>query len=139
MINVDHTNEELKQIYAISNTNLKNLKNNKILYIKLFLAKQEVLFKIESTNSEMNYYSGSTRPSKILSQQHLNCGNSFYFIGNYSMIADETTFYLEEIYGTYNVYYKNSLSNNKDTILTNGNNKNLINSKFGLLSKTFDL
>ena len=139
MINVDHTNEELKQIYAISNTNLKNLQNNKILYIKLFGAKQEVLFKIESTNSEINYYSGSTRPSKILSQQHLNCGNSFYYIGSYSRIADDITFYLEEIYGQYNVYYKNALSNNEDTILTNGNNKNLINSKFGLLSKSFDI
>ena len=139
MINVDHTNEVLKQIYAISNRNLKNLKNNKIIYIKLFGAKQEIVFKIESTNSEISYYSGSTRPSKILSQQHLNCGNSFYYIGSYSMIADDTNFYLEEIYGKYNVYYKNSLSNNEDSILTNGNNKNLINSKTGLLSKTFDI
>ena len=139
MINADHNNEELKQIYAISNKDLQKLKENKIFYIKLFGAKQEILLKIETTKSELQYYSGDSRPAKIFTQQHLNCANSFYYIGSYSMNADDSYFYLEEIYGKYNIYYKNSLSSDDDIILTNGNSKYLINSKFGSLSKAFDI
>ena len=135
MKNSDHINEELKQVFAISNE-----KSDKILYIKIFGAKQEINFRVESTDSDINYLSGSTRPSKVLSQQHLNCGNSYYYIGSYSNLAEETNFYLEEIYGNYNLYYKNSISNDdNDEILTNGNIKYQINSKTGTLSKTFDI
>ena len=137
MINADHTNEDLRYIYTISS---KNFEKNKILFIKLFGAKQEINFKVESTYSEIYYSNDNKRPTKVLSQQHLNCGNSFYYIGSYSNIADDTYFYLEEIYGKYNLYYKNSITDkDDDTILTNGNSKYIINSKTGTLSKTFDI
>ena len=133
----DHVNEEIRKLYAIS---YKNINNNKVLYIKLFGAKQEINFRIESTNSEIYYLNSQLRPSKILSQQHLNCGNSFYYIGSYSVLAEDTSYYLEEIYGKYNLYYKNVISNDEDdSILTNGNSKYLINSQTGLLSKSFDI
>ena len=86
--------------------NFKFKNNNKVLYIKLFGAKQEINFRIESTNSEIYYLNSQLRPSKILSQQHLNCGNSFYYIGSYSVLAEDTSYYLEEIYGKYNLYYR---------------------------------
>ena len=137
MLTTDHINEELKTIYAIST---QNLKKDKILYIKLFGAKQEVNFRTESTIADIYYMHGSSRSNKVLSQQHLNCGNSFYYIGSYSILADDLYFYLEEIYGKYNLYYKNSISDNEDdSILTNGNSKYLINSKTGTLSKSFDI
>ena len=85
----DHVNEEIRKLYAIS---YKNINNNKVLYIKLFGAKQEINFRIESTNSEISYLNSQLRPSKILSQQHLNCGNSFYYIGSYSVLAEEFLF-----------------------------------------------
>ena len=133
----DHENEEIRKSHVIS---YKNIYNNKVLYIKLFGAKQEINFRIESTNSEIYYLNSQLRPSKILSQQHLNCGNSFYYIGIYSVLAEDTSYYLEEIYGKYNLYYKNVISNNEDDyILTNGNSKYLINSQTGLLSKSFDI
>ena len=133
----DHVNEEIRKLYAIS---YKNINSNKVLYIKLFGAKQEINFRIESTNSEIYYLNSQLRPSKILSQQHLNCGNSFYYIGSYSVLAEDTSYYLEEIYGKYNLYYKNVISSNEDdSILTNGDSKYLINSQTGLLSKSFDI
>ena len=137
MLTADHENEDLRTIFAIST---QNLKKEKTLYIKLFGAKQEINFRTETTIADIYYIHDTTRPNKVLSQQHLNCGNSFYYIGSYSIIADDTYFYLEEIYGKYNLYYKNSISDNEeDSILTNGNNKYLINSKTGTLTKSFDI
>ena len=137
MIGVDHSNEDLRKIFAISS---KNFKKKKILYIKLFGAKQEINFRAESTNSEIYYFHDNYRPNKVLSQQHLNCGNSFYYIGSYSILADNIDFYLEEIYGKYNLYYKNTITDkNDDSILTNGNDKYLVKSNIGELSKEFDI
>ena len=142
MLNSDYNNEESMQIYAISNTKLKNEKDNyKILYIKLFGAEQNIYFKAESTEAEIyfTYTNSDIRPYKTISHQHLNCFDSFYFIGSYSSIISDSYFFLEEIYGKYDLYYKNEISNDEDTILTNGNKKYLINSKIGSLSKTFDI
>ena len=142
MLNSDYNKEELMQIYAISNTKLKNEKDNyKIIYIKLFGAEQKINFKAESTDSEIyfTYTNSNIRPYKTINQQHLNCGDSFYFIGSYSSLISDSYFFLEEIYGKYDLYYKNEILDNDDTILTNGNTKYLINSKIGSLSKTFDI
>ena len=141
MINSDYNNEELKQIYAISNTQLKKEKGScKIFYIKLFGAEQEINLRLESTESELYYTSGDERPYKTISQQHLNCGNSFYFIGSYSSLASDTYYFLEEIYGEYDLYYRNEiLDNDEDIIFTNSNKKYLMNSKIGNLTKTFDI
>ena len=137
MITANHENEDLKTIYAFST---QNLKKDKTLYIKLFGAKQEINFRAETTIADIYYLNDSNRPNKILSQQHLNCGNSFYYIGSYSILADDLYFYLEEIYGKYNLYYKNSISDSDDdSILTNGNSKYLVNSKTGTLTKSFDI
>ena len=138
MLKADHTNENLRQIFTFSS---KNLEKNKIIFIKLFGASQEINFKVESTYSEIYYIQDTKRPtSKVLSQQHLNCGNSFYYIGSYSNLAEETYFYLEEIYGKYNLYYKNTISDeDDDNILTNGDNKYFVDSKTGSLSKAFDI
>ena len=135
MIKSDYSNDELRQIYALSTE-----KKEKKVYVKLFGAKQEINFRLESTDSDIYYYSRISRPVQILSQQHLNCGNSFYYIGNYGNLAADSKFYLEEIYGKYNVFYKNSITDSdSDTILTNGNSQYLMDSKDGLLSKTFDI
>ena len=116
MLGADHVNEDLKKIYSISS---KNFEKNKILYIKLFGASQEINFRAESTNSDIYYFHDNVRPTKVLSQQHLNCGNSFYYIGSYSVLAEEIDFYFEEIYGNYNLYYKNEITDkDDDNILT---------------------
>ena len=96
MIKSDYSNDEVRQIYAMSAE-----KKEKKLYVKLFGAKQEINFRLESTDSDIYYYSGISRPVQILSQQHLNCGNSYYYIGNYGNLAKDSKFYLEEIYGKY--------------------------------------
>ena len=135
MIKSDYSNDEVRQIYAMSAE-----KKEKKLYVKLFGAKQEINFRLESTDSDIYYYSGISRPVQILSQQHLNCGNSYYYIGNYGNLAKDSKFYLEEIYGKYNVFYKNSITDsNEDSILTNGKSQYLMNSKDGSLSKTYDI
>ena len=138
MMNTDHTNENLRQIFAISS---KNFQKNKILFIKLFGANQEINFKVESTYSDIYYIQDNIRPTnKVLSRQHLNCGNSFYYIGSYSNLAEDTYYYLEEIYGKYNLYYKNEVTDkDDDTILTNADKKYLIDSKTGTFSKAFDI
>ena len=136
MKGADHENEELRHIFTITD----DAEEDKILYIKLFGAKQEINFRVESTNGEIYYSHGDSRPTKVLSQQHLNCGNSFYYIGSYSNLAEDTNFYLEEIYGKYNIYYKNTISDkDDDSILTNGKSKYLIKEKTGKLSKNFDI
>ena len=142
MLNSDYNKEELMQIYAISNTKLKNEKDNyKIIYIKLFGAEQKINFKAESTDSEIyfTYTNSNIRPYKTINQQHLNCGDSFYFIGSYSSLISDSYFFLEEIYGKYDLYYKNEILDNDTDILTNGNNNYLIDSKFGNLTSTFDI
>ena len=133
----DHKEEELRLLYVFSNNNLSE---NKTLYIKLFGAQQEVNFRAESTNSDIYYVNGQGRPIKAMSQQHLYCGNSFYYIGSYGNLADNSSFYLEEIYGQYSVYYKNTITNkDDDSILTNGNSKYLIDGKTANLTKIFDI
>jgi len=135
MIKSDYTKDELRQIYALSAE-----KKEKKVYVKLFGAKQEINFRLESTESDIYYYSGNSRPVQILSQQHLNCGNSYYYIGSYSNLATDSNFYLEEIYGKYNVFYKNSISDSdEDTILTEGKSQYLLGSKEGSLSKSYDI
>ena len=142
MINSDYNNEEIMQIYALSYTKLKKEKgNSKVLYIKLFGAEQKINLKAESAEAEIyfTYSNSAIRPYKTISQQHLNCGDSLYFIGSYSSLISDSYFFLEEIYGKYDIYYRNQISENEDNILTNGNKKYLINSKIGNLSKTFDI
>lgn len=135
MIKSDYSNDELRQIYALSAE-----KKEKTVYVKLFGAKQEINFRLESTDSDIYYYSGSSRPVQTLSQQHLNCGNSYYYIGSYSNLVTDSNFYLEEIYGKYNVFYKNSISDSdEDSILTEGKSQYLLDSKVGSLSKTLDI
>jgi len=133
----DHKNENTRILYATHNNKINE---TKIIYIKIFGAKQELNFRIESTDSEIYYDNNSKRLVKVLSQQHLKCDNSFYYIGSYTFLAEDTNFYLEEIYGKYKVYYRNSITNSEDdTILTNGDEKYLIDSITGPLSKTFDI
>jgi len=141
IMNKDYSNEETVQIFAISSTQLKNVKEKiKVYYIKLFGAEQEINLRVESTESELVYVSGNNRPYKTMSQQHLNCGNSFYYIGSYSSIASDTYFFLEEIYGKYDLFYRNEiLDNDEDIIFTHANQKYLINSKIGNLTKYFDI
>lgn len=135
MIKSDYTKDELRQIYALSAE-----KKEKKVYVKLFGAKQEINFRLESTESDIYYYSGNSRPVQILSQQHLNCGNSYYYIGSYSNLATDSNYFLEEIYGRYNIFYKNSISDSdEDTILTEGKNQYLLGSKDGSLSKSYDI
>ena len=141
MLNSDYNNEESIQLYAVSNTQLKNEKGNyKILYIKIFGGEQVINFRAESTESEIYYMQDTSRTYKTVTQQHLNCGDSFYFIGSYSVLATDSYYFLEEIYGKYDLYYRNEISDNDDdSILTNGNKQYLTDSKFGNLTRTFDI
>ena len=141
MINQDYSNEELVQIFAVSSTQLKNEKGtNKIFYMKLFGAEQEINLRAETTESEIIYSYGNSRPYKTISQQKLNCGNSFYYIGSYSSLATDTYFFLEEIYGKYDLYYRNEiLDSDEEIIFTNANKKYLVNSKIGNLTNSFDI
>ena len=142
ILNANYKDEELLELYAISNDKLKNEvdKNEKLLYIKIFGAEQEINFRAEATEGEIYYISGKTRSYKTIGKTHLNCGNSFYFIGSYSVFAEDTYFFLEEIYGKYDIYYKNEITDKEDdSILTYGNEKYLLNKKFGNLTKTFDI
>ena len=142
MLNADYDNEEVYQLYGISNIKLKNEKEkkNKIYYIKIFGAQQEINFRAETTEGEIYFYSGKTRPYKTLTKQHLNCGNSFYFIGTYSLLVNYTYFFVEEIYGKYDIYYRNLITDKEDdSLLTNGNSKFLVNDKSGILTEGFDI
>ena len=140
MLNADYDNEESLHIFAISNKDIKKAKDIKIIYIKLFGAEQKINLRIESTESEIYYTNGDERPYKTIPQQHLNCGLSYYFIGSYSILAYDTYFYLEEIYGKYNVYYKNEISeDNEDSVLINSDAKFLVENKIGNLSKYYDI
>ena len=137
MIGSDHKNEVPRNIYSIpyEKTDLGDF-----VYIKIFGGSQKVNFRIESTKSQIYYYNSETRTRKTIGKEHLNCGESFYYIGSYTDLATETHFYLEEIYGQYTIYSKNEITNDdKDTILTNLDQKYLVNSKVGLLSNTFDI
>ena len=67
---------------------------NKIYYIKLFGAEQEINLRVDSTEWELIYSYRSNRPYKTISKQYLNCGKSFYYIGRYSSLATDTYFFL---------------------------------------------
>ena len=134
--------EETYQLYAISNSHLKDEKEkkNKIYYIKIFGAEQEINFRAETTEAEIFFNNYNYRSYRTLTQQHFNCGKSFYFLGSYTIVAKELVFFLEEVYGKYDIYYKNEIAeNDDDTILTNANSKYLIKEKSGILSKTIDI
>ena len=76
--------QNLFKMYDIIHCVLKNEKGtNKIFYMKLFGAEQEINLRAETTESEIIYSYGNSRPYKTISQQKLNCGNSFYFIGSF--------------------------------------------------------
>ena len=140
MLNADYKNEELLQIFALPNKEIKKQEKDKIIYIKIFGAEQEINLRIESTESEIYYIHDNERPYKAITQQHLNCGKSFYYIGSYSITASNTYFFLEEIYGTYSIYYRNEISDkDEDSILTNSNELYLIKDKMGNLTKYFDI
>ena len=140
MLNSNNRDEESDIIYVISNEKLKNENGkNKILYIKIFGDEQEVNFRAEFTEDYIYYIKGNYRPSTTISYQNVNCLNSFYYIGSHSLFASDTNFFLEEIYGKYDIYYKNEISDNDDTLLTNRNSKYLLNSKMGGLTKHFDI
>ena len=141
MLNAKYKYEEVYQLYGINNSNLKNEQGkDKIYYIKIFGAEQEINFRAEATKGEIYFTSGKYRYYKTFTQQHLNCGNSFYFIGTYSLLVTDTFFFMEEIYGKFDIYYKNEITDSDDdTILTNGNSKYLVNGKSGSLTKTFDI
>ena len=142
MLKAKYKYEETYQLYAISNSKLKNEKekNNKIYYIKIFGAEQEINFRAEETEAEIYFNYGNYRSSRTLTRQHFNCGNSFYFLGTYSIVATDYNFFLEEIYGKYDIYYRNVITeNDDDSILTNANSKYKVKEKSGILSKTFDI
>ena len=143
MLKPKYSDEEIFQIYAISNKDLKNEKDKyyKIYYIKIFGAEQEINFRVEAAEAEIYFAHGKYRFSKTLTQQHLNCGSSFYFIGTYSLVVNDTSFFIEEIYGEYDAYYRNQIIDEKgdDSILTNGDEKYLIKSKVGNLVGTLDI
>ena len=143
MLQSKYSDEEIFQIYAISNKDLKyeKDKNYKIYYIKIFGAEQEINFRVEAAEAEIYFAHGKYRFSKTLTQQHLNCGSSFYFIGTYSLMVNDTSFFIEEIYGEYDAYYRNQIIDEKgdDSILTNGDEKYLLKSKVGNLVGTLDI
>ena len=142
MLKANYNKEETYQLYAISNTQLKKEKEkkNKIYYIKIFGAEQEINFRAEVTEAEIYFNYGNYRYSRTLTEQRFNCGTSLYFIGSYSVVATELFFFLEEIYGKYDIYYRNEITeNDDDTILTNSNDKYLVKGKSFALSKTFDI
>ena len=143
MFQSKYTDEEIFQIYAISNKDLKyeKDKNYKIYYIKIFGAEQEINFRVEAAEAEIYFAHGKYRLPKTLTQQHLNCGSSFYFIGTYSLVVNDTSFFIEEIYGEYEAYYRNQIIDEKgdDAILTNGDKKYLLDSKVGNLTGTLDI
>lgn len=139
MLNKDYSNEEQVQIYAISKEELKKEKDNyKIIYIKFFGGNDEINLRIESTNSEIYSYTSIYRTSKTFTKEILNPNKSFYFIGDYSLMPKDYNFYLEEIYGKFDIYYKNEVLEN-ESILTNENNNYLVNSKIGNLTDVIDI
>ena len=136
MIGADHKNENINQIYPI-NYDKENI--NQIIYLKLFGAKQNVNFRIESTTSLIYYLNNEKRPKISLPIEHLNCGDSFYFIGSYSDLTDQGYIFIEKIYGKFQIYFRDVIKSDDLNILTNENEKYLINNITIFADNTFDI
>ena len=77
----------------------------KTYIFKLFGQEQKVTFRMESTTSEVIFYN-KFRPQKVISRQLLDCSVPFYIVGNYDSPFD-SKYYFEELFGSFNIGYKN--------------------------------
>ena len=124
-----------KQLYGIS----KGTNDIDLYTIQLFGFEQDIEVRIESIESEIYYLRDSFRPIKSFSREIMNCKESFYYIGNYDITTYIKHLYFEEIFGKFNLYYKNTVLNDDESILTRSNETYLQNISFPLLISHIDI
>ena len=123
-----------KQLYVIS----KGTNDVDLYTIQLFGFEQDIKVRIESIESEVLYFNDLYRPIISFSRELMNCQVPFYYIGNYDMTTFITHLYFEEIFGKFNLYYKNTVLDD-ESILTRSNEKYLQNISFPLLISHIDI
>ena len=136
MIGVSHVYENKRQTFALTNNN--NLRVD-TLYIKFYSIEREINFKFESTENEIYYLNETQRPTKSLSKKLLDCSKGFYYIGEYETNNNKAHFFLEEIYGNFNIYYKNTFSFEDKNLLIHENSMYLVKNKLGNLTTQIEM
>ena len=124
-----------KQLYAIS----KETNDLDLYTIQLFGYEQDIEIRIETIESKIFYLRDLYRPIKSFSNSLMNYKESFYYIGNYDISTNINYLYIEEIFGKFNIFYKNDILKEDESILTKSNKKYLINTKIPLLSNHIDI
>ena len=136
MIGVSHLYDYKKQTFVInSNDNLKVY----TLYLKLYSLERKINFRFESTKDEIYYLDELERPTKSLNKKLLDCSKGFYYIAEYETNNNKGHFYLEEIYGNFNLFYKNTFSYEDKSLLIHENDTYLIKNKLGNLTTNLEL
>ena len=124
-----------KQLYGIS----KGTNDIDLYTIQLFGFEQDIDIRIETIESEVYFIRDLYRPEKSFSRELMNCNIPFYYIGNYDIATFIKHLYFEEIFGKFNLYYKNIVLSDDESILTRSNEKYLQNISFPLLISHFDI
>ena len=124
-----------KQLYAVS----KGTNNIDVYTVQIFSYEQDIEIRIETIESEIFYLRDFYRPVKSFSRELMNCKDSFYYIGDYDLTTDVKHLYIEELFGKYNLYYKNEILKDDESILTRGNEKYLLNTTTPLLNSNIDI
>ena len=132
MLTDDHTYEKNKMIYALS-PSTSEYDYTKTIYIKIYgFSSQKINFRIESTESMIYYIHKESRKIKTISDKLTDCKRSFYYIGDYGSLVTKGYFYLEELYGKIDTYYKNKINTNDKSILINDDESFLVKQFFPL-------
>ena len=124
-----------KQLYAIS----KEINDLDLYTIQIFGYEQDIEIRIETIESQIFYLRDLYRPIKSFSNSLLNYKESFYYIGDYDISTKVKYLYIEELFGKFNIYYKNEILKDDESILTKSNQKYLIDTKIPLLYNHIDI
>ena len=130
-----NSNNIKKQLYAIS----KGTNNLDLYTIQLFGHEQDIEIRIETIESEIFYLRDLYRPIKSFANSLMNYNESFYYIGDYDITTQPKHLYIEELFGKFDIYYKNEILKDDESILTKSNKNYLINTKIPLLYNNIDI
>lgn len=135
--NNNNENSKKKNEKIIIYTLNKNEYNEKIT-IKLFSPESKTItFGLRNENYQTETINELKRPKdKSLLIQILNPSNPFYLFGLYNSNSVDLI-YIEQIYGEFNAYYSNEISNNK--IFPNEKNGDKLNGKYIMVYSNLDI
>ena len=135
--NNNNENSKKKNEKIIIYTLNKNEYNEKIT-IKLFSPESKTItFGLKNENYQTETINELKRPKdKSLLIQILNPSNPFYLFGLYNSNSVDLI-YIEQIYGEFNAYYSNEISNNK--IFPNEKNGDKLNGKYIMVYSNLDI